>query len=119
MPIYTFRNPDTGEEVEIVQKMSEDHSYVDNDGKRWDRVYHSPNASIDTKCDGSLESFMRNTEGKKGTMGDLWDASKEASEKRKQFCGEDSVQKKYFKNYSEKRNGLKHEKEKKEINKLI
>lgn len=115
MPIYTFRNPDTGEEKEISQKMADNHTYTDEKGRTWERVYYSPNASIDTRCDGSLESFMKNTKDKKGTMGDLWNASKEASEKRASLSGEDKVQKKYFKSYSEKRNGLKHESEKRKF----
>lgn len=39
-------------------------------------------------------------------MGDLWDASKEASEKRKQKYGEDKILKKSQEDYSKKRNGM-------------
>ena len=45
-------------------------------------------------------------------MGDLWDASREASAKRKEAYGTDKVKEKYLKKYSEERKGLKHPTEK-------
>ena len=109
MPIYELENPESGEIIEIVQSMKDDHSYTSPDGVEWRRVFTSPNSSIDTRVDGSLESFMRKTENKKGTFGDLWDASREASEARTKSEGKDSVKEKHFKNYSAKRNGMKHQ----------
>ncbi len=38
----------------------------------------------------------------------MWDASKEASEKRDKITGKDPTKEKYFKNYSKKRKGMKH-----------
>lgn len=113
MPIYTFKNPNTEEEIEVVQSMTDEHTHTDKNGVEWQRIYHSPNSAIDTKSDGSFESFMRNTANKKGTMGELWDASHEASEARVKERGHDKVQKKHFKNYSDKRHGMKHENENK------
>ena len=109
MPIYEYRNPETGETIEVVQKMNDFHIYIDYDGLEWKRVWTAPNSAIDANLDGSLESFMKYTEGKKGTMGDIWDASREASEIREKREGKDGVKKKYFKKYSEKRNGMKHQ----------
>ena len=108
MPIYLFKHPDTNETVEVVQKMLETHAYIDDKGTEWERVWVNPNAGVNCKLDGSVESFMKYTENKKGTMGDIWDASKEASEIRESKGDKDKVKEKYFKEYSEKRRGLKH-----------
>ena len=112
MPIYEYRNPETGETIEIVQKMSDFHIYIDYDGLEWERVWSAPNAGIDCKLDGSMESFMKYTENKKGTMGDIWDASREASALREKNKGADEVKKSHFKKYSKKRRGMKHQQDK-------
>ena len=51
MPLYRFKNPETGEEVEVFQSMKDDHSYSEN-GIDYERVFLIPNASIDAKIDG-------------------------------------------------------------------
>ena len=112
MPIYQFKNPETEEVIEVIQSMKDRHVHVDKDGLEWERVFCIPNSSIDTKMDGSLEGFMRKTQNKSGTLGDLEDMSREASEIRKKEQGQDKVQKKHFKAYSEKRHGMKHQKDK-------
>tara|TARA_B100000131_G_C17957929_1_gene549210 strand:+ start:370 stop:717 length:348 start_codon:yes stop_codon:yes gene_type:complete len=112
MPVYQFKNPQTEETIEVIQSMKDRHVYVDEDGLEWERVFFAPNSSIDTKMDGSLESFMRKSQNKGGTLGDLEDMSREASEIRKKERGVDKVQQKYFKNYSEKRHGMKHQNDK-------
>ena len=112
MPIYLFKHPDTDETIEVVQKMNDAHVYADENDVEWERVWVAPNSSVDAKLDGSLESFMKYTEGKKGSMGDIWDASREASEIREKRKGEDGVKKKHFKEYSKKRNGMKHQRDK-------
>jgi len=109
MPIYEYQHPDTGETIEVVQKMNDFHIYIDYQGTEWQRVWASPNAGIDCKLDGSMESFMKYTENKKGTMGDIWDASRESSELREKKEGRDKVKKRHFKKYSEQRRGMKHE----------
>ena len=58
-----------------------------------------------------LYRFKNPQTGEEGTLGDTIDASKEAAEKRKQLYGHDPVQKKFFKEYSGKRKGLKHYKD--------
>lgn len=108
MPVYLFQHPKTKEVIELVQKMAEPHVHTDGEGVEWNRVFTSPNASIDTQNDGTQEGFMKYTQNKKGTLGELWDASREASDKRKQEQGRDSVQEKYMKSYSKKRRGMKH-----------
>ena len=110
MPLYCYRNPNTGEEVEIIQGMNDVHEFVDGDGLKWDRVFFVPNASIDTKTDPfSQQKFVERTGAKKGTVGDMLDYSAEMSARRAdQAGGVDPVKKKYFEDYSKKRNGAKH-----------
>ena len=50
---------------------------------------------------------MEYTKNKKGTLGDLWDASREASEKRIKKYGKDPVKEKHFKKFK-KEKGIKH-----------
>ena len=108
MPLYIFQHPETEQVIELVQKMTEPHTYTDEEGVEWGRVFTSPNASIDTQNDGTQEGFMKYTQNKKGTIGELWDASREASDKRKKERGRDPVQEKHMEGYSGKRRGMKH-----------
>ncbi len=110
MPIYTFINPNTEEEIEIVQSMKEAHVYVDENGLEWRRKWTLPNAAIDADIDPfDKNAFNRKIDGGagKGTMGELWDRSKEMSEKRKDKLGYDPVKQKYLDNYSKDRKGKK------------
>jgi len=108
MPVYAFIHPETEEEIELVQKMDEPHVYVDETGVEWKRKWESPNAQIDSDIDPfDAKAFSRKTHDKKGTMGELFDQSKELSEKRKQKLGYDPVKEKHLKKYSEERRGRK------------
>jgi len=111
MPIYLFKHPDTDETIEVVQRMSDAHVYVD-EGIEWERVWVNPNAAVNCKLDGSMESFMRYTKDKKGTVGDIWEASERSSKIREKQMGKDNVKQKHFKKYSKKRRGMKHQKDK-------
>ena len=109
MPEYLYKNPNTGKEVSVWQSVHEEHIY-EIDGVTYDRVYTIPNASIDTRIDPNSASEFR--EKAKGTVGDIWDQSAEASEKRaEQHGGQDPGKKQFFKDYSEKRKGAKHPKD--------
>ncbi len=109
MPIYIFKNPRTGETKEVRQRMTEKHTYVDEDNLEWTRVFIPLNFSIDTQPDiFSSESFAETTSNKKENIGDLMDRAKEAAEKRKDKLGYDPVQKKWFENYSKQRKGKRH-----------
>lgn len=113
MPIYLFKNPKTGKIIEVIQMMNEVHSYEEN-GVVWERVFTIPQTSIDSEIDPHSEkSFCEKTRNKNYTLGDLWDSSRELSEKRKSVDGADSVEQKYFTDYSKKRKGMKHAKERK------
>ena len=101
MPIYAFIHPETEEEIEVVQKMDELHVYIDETGMEWKRKWTSPNAQIDTNIDPFDKSaFSRKIEHKEGTMGELFDQSRELSEKRKSKLGYDPVKNKFLKKYS-------------------
>ena len=83
MPIYLFQNPKTEEIIEIIQNMNEAHVFIDSNGLEYKRIYTVPSSSIDSKIDAfSSKDFAEKTRNKKGTIGDLLNASKELSEKR-------------------------------------
>ncbi len=110
MPVYTFINPETEEELDVVQKMTEPHVYIDENGLEWKRKWTLPNAAIDAEIDPfDKQAFNRKIDGGtgKGTVGELWDRSRELSEKRKDKLGYDPVKKKYLDDYSKKRRGRK------------
>lgn len=106
MPTYTFIDDDSGEVFDVVQSMNEKHELTIN-GKQMRRVFHIPQASIDTKVSPSNEgAFLEKTSKMRGTIGDMQDFSKELSEKR---GGEhDPVRQSYYKDYAKKRKGKDH-----------
>jgi hypothetical protein len=109
MPIYQFSNPETDEVIDIVQKMKDEHVYIDDKGLEWERVWMIPNASIDTQVDPFDSKKYLDATRKKQNMGDMFDQARELSEKRAQQAGgEDPIKKKYLKEYSEKRGGKTH-----------
>jgi hypothetical protein len=109
MPLYTYEHPETEETIDIMQGMNDEHVYVDKEGTQWKRVFYSPEASIDSSIDPfSNQAFKDKTGSVKGTVGEMMDRSKEMSQRRKDKLGYDPVQQKYFKEYSDKRRGVKH-----------
>jgi len=112
MPIYVYKHPEKEEYIEVLQGMNDEHAY-EQDGLAWERVFLAPNASIDSDVDPfSGRQFVETTAAKKGTMGDMMDYSKELSMKRAaKNGGVDPVKEKYYKKYSDARNGTKHPQE--------
>jgi hypothetical protein len=113
MPIYLYQHPIEEDMIEVVQGMDDEHVYVDEYGVKWNRVFTSPNASIDNKIDPfNKNKFVEKTGNMKGSVGDIWDKSAELSAQRaKVYGGEDPVQKKHFDDYAKKRGGKRHPKE--------
>jgi len=115
MPLYTFEHPDSdghGPFIDVMQSMKDEHEYTDEDGVKWRRVFSVPNASIDTRIDDfSSNEFVNKTKEKGMTMGQLWDESAAASERREKTLGKDPVKEKYFKKYTKERVGMKHQKD--------
>jgi hypothetical protein len=105
MPVYEFEHPETGEIVDVVQKMSGEHVYENPKGVKWNRVWMSPNAAIKDNlinADTTAEEFVRKTKEKNYNVGEMWDLSKELSEKRKRVAGKDHVKEKTKKAYQKK-----------------
>lgn len=103
MPTYLFQNPETLETKEVILAVNEDKVFILN-GVKWDRIFTVPNASIDTRIDAmSQKQFVEKTRDKKGKIGDLFDQSRELSEKRNKSIGVDPVKLDYYKRWSEKR----------------
>jgi hypothetical protein len=115
MPIYQYKNPETDEVIDVVQKMKDEHVYVDDNGLEWERVWMIPNASIDTHVDPFDSKKYLDSTRKNQSMGDMFDQARELSEKRSQITGgKDPVKEKYFKEYSAKRRGKTHPDQNKE-----
>ncbi len=103
MPIYEYTHPDTGEEIELVQTMKEDHVYIDEHGIEWARVWNNPNATIDTDLDPfSEKDFVKHTAKKGMTAGQMMDLSKQLSKKREKARGLDPVKNKAVMEYETK-----------------
>jgi hypothetical protein len=102
MPNYIFENPDTGEVVEVFQHMTDKHEYI-KDGITWSRVFSAPNASIDTQIDpNNSKAFVKKTDNKGMKLGDMWDLSKDLSDKRAKKYGKDPVKEKAIESYRKK-----------------
>ena len=113
MPEYIYENPETGEQVSVVQGVNDDHVY-EQDGVKYDRVFLSPYAKVDSLSSinpDSSSDFIEKTKSKNMTMGELWDTSAELSKKREDSKGGDPVKNNFFKEHSKKRRGLKHMKD--------
>lgn len=110
MPLYTYQNPQTGEAIDLIQTMTEQHSYIDENGLEWKRVFQVPNAAVDSRIDANNPlAFIDATKNKKGTFGDLIDKSAELSDKRAStHGGQDPVKQKFLNDYSNKTKGKKH-----------
>jgi hypothetical protein len=111
MPTYIYKHPDLDKYVEVIQRMNDEHIYLDEEGTKWKRVLTAP--QVNAERIGTINPFDTQkaaeiTGRRKGTIGDLWDTSKELSEKRKDKLGhEDSVKRNYFDDY-QKKNKVKH-----------
>lgn len=106
MPVYIFEHPDKGEYKEIVQKMDDEHVYVDDEGLEWRRVWTLPTASVGLESDpDSSQQFVDKTAG--WNAGDMWDYSKDLSEKRKAKRGFDHIKKKHDDQRSKKISDIK------------
>ena len=110
MPSYEYIHPETGETIEIIQKMTEEHVYIDEAGVEWKRVFSLPNASIDTNINPfSEQEFVKYTAKKGMTAGEMMDLSGELSKKRENSKdnGIDPVKQKAVTKY-EKKTGKAH-----------
>ena len=108
MPVYIFQNPKTKEYKEIFLALDAEKVYHEN-GIKWQRIFLAPNVSVDTQIDANSEQdFVEKTKRKNYNLGEMWDASKDLSEKIEKELGVDPVKEKSLKEYSKKRRGAKH-----------
>ena len=113
MPEYLYKNPETGETISLMQKMSDTHEFIDDNGLSWQRVFSQIGIGIDSQNVDpfSEKQFMEKTANMKGTIGDMMDYSKELSQQRESSRGKDPVKQKMFDNYK-KETGTTHLKDK-------
>lgn len=105
MSEYVFENPITKEIVEVFQSMNQEHSF-EKDGIKYNRVFTAPRAVVDGKINPFCsEDFVRKTANKKGTVGDLWETSRELSEKREKVYGIDPVKEDFLEKERKRRGG--------------
>ena len=104
MPIYLYQHPETEEVIELVQKMNEEHSYTDNKGVRWKRIFTVPGTAIDsTNIDPfSQADFMKATNKKGMTFGEMTDLYKNLHKQREKKAGIDPVKNKVVTSYEKK-----------------
>lgn len=108
MPSYLFKNKVTGEVKEVQMPMNAEHKYSEGDVE-YERIFIAPTASVDNRIDPfDKRGFVSKTASKRGSVGDLFDMSKELSIKREEKAGRDSVKENYYKNYADKRRGSQH-----------
>ncbi len=120
MPIFLYRHPKTDEIREIVQSVHEEHIYIDEKGVKWDREFTVPTAAIDTKIDeNDPQSFVKYTGTRKGKLDDLFNLSKELSEKREKKQGVDTVKEKMYEEYKNVRKKDHPEVKKKKLKKSL
>ena len=114
MPNYIFKHPDKEEYEEVFFHMNDEpKAFSDENGVEWQRIFGSPQLNTAGKLDPwNSNDFVNKTRDKKGSYGDLLDASAEMSEKRaEQRDGIDPVKQKYYDDYAKKRGGQRHMKE--------
>ena len=115
MPLYLFEHPETKEVVEVLQGMNDEHTYHDDEGLEWKRLFCLPQLACEQiNIDPwDNKAFVHKTGAMKGNYGDLLDYRSDLSAQRAQKNGGvDPVQRKHFDNY-EKRTGAKHIRDKK------
>ncbi len=111
-PVHDFQCETTGEVlaiyVEIKAPAAEHHTQTVA-GKVYKRVYAAPRAARDTRTnDATQQDFMRTTEGKNVTVGDLHKISEEMSAHRADKNGGSDPVKERFYAAHEREYGEKH-----------
>jgi hypothetical protein len=104
MPYYSYTNGK--ETVDILQGMNEVHEYI-VDGIKWNRVYYSPQMSIDSQLDPfDNKAFIDKTGKSKDSIGSILDRSKELSAQRaEKRDGTDTLRENYLKKWKSERKG--------------
>jgi hypothetical protein len=110
MPEYLYQHPNTKEVMTLLQKMTDEHEFIDTEGIKWQRLFGHVGLSMDSQAIDpfSEKQFLEKTANMKGTMGDMMDYSKELSSQREATLGkEDPIKRKAFNEYKKTR-GVSH-----------
>lgn len=101
MPQYIYINDDTNETIEVFQGINDKHEYFDDSGKKWRRVFTTPQVNAIGKFDAwKSRDFVEKTGNMKGTVNDLWQKSEELSQERaEKHGGVDPIKQKKFDQY--------------------
>jgi hypothetical protein len=124
MPNYEFESQDGQEYTTLFYHFSAapkiGEVIIDENGKQWKRIASALNANTDSKIDPfSEKDFLKKT-NKRGKMKDLWNRSKELSEKRKdKNGGVDPIAEKFYSDYESKFKHKHPEKKKQECKKNL
>lgn len=90
MPLYDFKNQETGEIRSVLFSMNDEKTYNGEDGTEegiWKRVFYSPQVNMGLSVNPfSQKSFLEKTKNAK-TYGEAWDISKEFSDMRSDKIG--------------------------------
>ena len=98
-----FKHPDEERYKEVVQKMKDKHVYFDDNGLEWQRVFVAP-TTISVGIQSDMDSSSQFVDKTKGwSVGEMWDYSKELSEKRKSKRGDDHLERRHAKKRSDER----------------
>lgn len=114
MPTYVYRTiPTDGSrprKFEVTQSMKDAPLTHDDKGVPVKRVISGGfGFAMNGKTDPNSATQFRERTSKGGTVGDLWDRSKELSEMRAQANGgEDPVKQKYYRDFRRSRKGTPH-----------
>ncbi len=110
MPFYTFSNPKTKEVLDLCFHMNDKKEYIDEDGLKWDRQWHTPELNATGSSDAwDSKKFVEKTGRGRGKMGDMLDMSADLSKERaSQNGGVDPLKENYYKRYTKERNGAIH-----------
>lgn len=105
MPIYIYEHPKTKERKEVVQRMQEEHVFIDECGVPWDRVFEAPRTAIDTLATLNpfdRAGFVKRTAKAGMTLGEMYDESARLSQRRAAVGGQDPIKSSAIKEYESK-----------------
>ena len=115
MPNYVFQKVGTEETQEFFFSMKEVPSFgtvIQRDGFKWKRLMTRPQTvmtGLKALDPYSPQAFINKTGQMKGTLGDLFDASKELSERRAEKAhGKDPIRQKYYSDYRKRKRNVPH-----------
>lgn len=118
MPHYVFQKVGGEEVTEFYYHMNDAPkigAVIEVEGVQWKRLTTKPQAAfagLKAIDPYSAKEFINKTGNMKGTIGDLWDASKELSARRaEKEGGVDPVKAKYYADYKKRKRGTPHTQE--------